>query len=710
MKVQTKILLLLLAIVLTFVGGLTAMRERGLAKVCAIARERAEERSKMFDQFLAERGDKLKVLVEDSTNWDDLVRAIGKDDHAWAETTINDLTLATYEANAIWIYRPDLTLFFSKNNRYAENLHALPLPVEALSALFAQCSPAHFFLRVPQGWMEIRGGTIHPSLDPQHETKPQGYFLAGHIWIDENVRRMSLFTGYTIRILDRAPSAPEIASAEEAVQIRFARDLPGWDGLPAAQILVENDSPVIREFNREGRTLFIALIVFAGALLLAIAIPLLRWVRRPLHIISRHLQNEQPAELAPLAREHNEFGRLAELILRFHRTEERLQQTEEQFRHSQKIDAVGRLAGGVAHDFNNLLTVIIGYSELLELRLEHDPSALADVRMIRTAGERAAALTKQLLAFSRKQILLPVVLDLNALVRETDRMLQRIIGEHIRIVHELKEDEARVLVDPGQMEQVLVNLGVNARDAMPAGGTLTIRTDGLALDATQLAAHDMDAPPGEFIALSVRDTGSGMDDETRARIFEPFFTTKGPGKGTGLGLSTVYGIVKQSGGGIIFTTEQGHGSEFTIFLPRETAPLEPPEPGPCRIERTRRAETVLVAEDEEVVRQLICAVLRDAGYEVLCADSPDEALRMARDRAEPIALLVADIVMPEMSGPALAAKVAETHPHIRVLYVSGYSENEISAKGVIEPNLKFLPKPFSHQSLIRKVHELLAEP
>ncbi|MEO6784887.1 MAG: ATP-binding protein, partial [Chthoniobacteraceae bacterium] len=593
MKVQTKILLLLFLIVVTFIGGLIVMRTAGAAKLRAIAAARAEERSRMFDKFLAERGDNLKVLVEDSTNWDDLVRAIGKNDQAWAAATINDHTLATYHANAIWIYRPDFSLFRSINNRYADNLNEVPLPPEALRALFAARHPAHFFLRVPQGWMEIRGGTIHPSLDRFRETKPQGYYLAGHVWIDENVRRMSLFTGYNLRIVPGEEITGVTTSAEEEGQIRFTRDLHGWDGRRVAQILVEHDSPVIREFNVAGRRLFVGLIIFAVALFLALTISLVRWVRRPLRVISRHLQNEEPAELVPLSRERNEFGRLAGLILRFRHTEAMLQQTEEQLRHSQKIDAVGRLAGGVAHDFNNLLTAIIGFSELLEIRFENDASALEEIRMIRTAGERAAALTKQLLAFSRKQILQPVVLDLNALVRETDKLLQRVIGEHIRIAHDLVGDDARVRVDPGQLEQVLINLGVNARDAMPRGGTLTISTKLITLGAGELVSRGIDSKPGEYVALVVADTGSGMDGETLSRIFEPFFTTKEPGKGTGLGLSTVYGIVKQSGGGIGVETELNQGSRFTIFLPRETAPVEPPKPGPTRIKRTRRAETVL---------------------------------------------------------------------------------------------------------------------
>jgi signal transduction histidine kinase len=705
MNVQTKILLLLLAIVTTLIGGLIALKifERG--KFEAIAETRQVERNRKFDKFLADRGDKLKVLVDDSSIWDAMVRATVKGDTAWAEENLNESTLTTYQANAIWIYKADRTLFYSLNNRYAQNLRELPLPKEAFAALFAKERACHFFVHVPQGWMEIRGGTIHPSLDRFRETTPEGYFLSGTIWIEENIKDMSAFTDFDIQIAPAGEGARQRGTEEQGV-ITFARSLPGWDGHPVAEIRVRNDSPIIRELNGASERLFIYLLIFAGVLFLVLAFSLMGWVQRPLHRIMRSLENGQPEALAPLQNAPNEFGKLAQLILRFRHTQKALEQAEERLRHSQKLEAVGRLAGGVAHDFNNLLTAIIGYSELLEAKLSGSHDCLDYAQLIRKAGEQAAALTRQLLAFSRKQLLQPKVLDLNELILEMKKLLQRVIGEHIHIHIETQAGDARVLADPNQIEQVVLNLGVNARDAMPAGGTLTITTT-LRLAPAGLLENDESHGTRECVVLAVRDTGSGMDEETKMRIFEPFFTTKGPGKGTGLGLATVYGIVKQSGGGIMVESEPGKGSEFAIYLPREAAPLTPQEPPPPPFERTRHEETILVVEDEEVVRQLLCSVLEDAGYEVLCASSPNHAITLVRERAETIQLLVTDVVMPEMHGPTLARLLTAMKPEMKVLFVSGYSENDISDQGVIEPELDVLQKPFTQQILIRKISSML---
>jgi len=706
MNVQTKILLLLLAIVTTLVGGLLALKIFEQRKFAAIAKTRQVERNRNFDDFLAERGDNLKALVDDSSIWDAMVRATVKNDTPWAEENVNDATLATYQANGIWIYKADRTLFYSRNNRYAQNLKELPLPTEAFDAMFAKKRECHFFILVPQGWMEVRGGTIHPSLDRFRETTPQGYFFGGHIWINENIRRMSLFTGYDVQIVPAIDAARPRSTEEQGV-ITFSRSLEGWNGQPVAEIHVRNDSPIIRELNHASKRLFICLLIFAGVLFLALAVSLMGWVQRPLHRIMEGLKSGQPDALTPLRDAPNEFGKLAQLILQFHDTQEALEEAKERLRHSQKLEAVGRLAGGVAHDFNNLLTAIIGYSELLEARLSGNNACQEHAQLIRKAGEQAAALTRQLLAFSRKQLLQPKVLDLNALILEMHKLLQRVIGEHIRIHIETATTDARVLADPNQIEQVVLNLGVNARDAMPAGGTLTITTLRRTPPSGLLEKDDSHSAR-ECVALMVRDTGTGMDEETKGRIFEPFFTTKGPGKGTGLGLATVYGIVKQSGGGIMVESELGKGSVFSIYLPYAEAPLTPPEPSLPPLEKSRLRETILVVEDEEVVRQLLCSVLGDAGYEVLCAGSSSEAIALVKGHAGVIQLLVTDVVMPEMHGPDLARLLTQMKPEMKVLFVSGYSENDISDQGVIEPNLDVLQKPFTQQILIRKISSMLA--
>ncbi|HSP45974.1 MAG TPA: ATP-binding protein, partial [Chthoniobacterales bacterium] len=598
MRVQTKILLLLVTLVLILISALVVGRLFAERRFKAIADQRATERSRIFDEFLAERGDRLSAVVDDSTNWDDLVRAIKSNDHTWADATISLETLATRDFNAVWVYKPDLSLFHSKNNRYAESLREAPIPREALEHLFAMREVVHFFVNTPEGWMELRGATIHPSRDRFRETPAQGYFLAGRFWIDESVRRMSAFTGYSIRVVPAEKALGEQKSAEEQGVITFRRAFPGWDGHAVAELQVESDSPLIREFNRAGRNLFAGLIVFAAALLLILSISMIRWVRRPLHLISRNLENQNPEGLAPLATQPNEFGRLARLILKFRETEQTLHQAEEQLRHAQKLEAVGRLAGGIAHDFNNLLTAIIGYSQLIEERVNGVVKEHA--QLIRKAGEQAAALTRQLLAFSRKQILEPRVLDLNTLVRDMEKLLHRVIGESIRITLDPTPTGARVRADPSQLEQVLLNLGVNARDAMPGGGTLGIATRETTLTSKEITARGIDVTPGRYVLLVVSDTGSGMDEETLSRIFEPFFTTKGPGKGTGLGLSTVYGIVKQSGGGITVESIPGQGSTFSLFLPATLDDLDVREVPPAD-SKSHGSETILVVEDEEVV-------------------------------------------------------------------------------------------------------------
>jgi two-component system cell cycle sensor histidine kinase/response regulator CckA len=396
-------------------------------------------------------------------------------------------------------------------------------------------------------------------------------------------------------------------------------------------------------------------------------------------------------------------GRLAQLVLALDVTERR--QLEAQLRQSQKMEAIGTLAGGVAHDFNNLLTTILGYSGLLLDGLEGESPLREGIEEIQKAGERAAALTRQLLAFSRRQVLAPVVLDLNAVVANMEKMLRRLIGEDVALVAVLARDLWSVRADAGQIEQVIVNLVVNARDAMPRGGKVTIETRNHDLDDSYVRTHAY-AQPGEHVCLSVSDTGTGIDPETRARIFEPFFTTKSPGKGTGLGLSTVYGIVKQSGGSIEVYSEPGRGTSFKVYLPRvldgenSVAPeaKHPPVGG---------AETVLLVEDEEAVRRLARLVLEKMGYKVLEAASAEEALSVAGDHAGEIGLLLTDSVMSGMSGPDLARILRVQRPETRVLFMSGYTDDAIVRHGLLEPNEAFLQKPFSPDVLARKIREVL---
>jgi PAS domain S-box-containing protein len=390
-------------------------------------------------------------------------------------------------------------------------------------------------------------------------------------------------------------------------------------------------------------------------------------------------------------------------------SEEALRRSEEQLRQSQKMEAIGQLAGGVAHDFNNLLTAILGYAELMTMRTKPGDPLLRDVAEIRKAAERASALTRQLLIFSRKQILSPRVLDLNAVVRQTESLLHRLIGEDVRLVSHLAPDLHPVRVDPGQLEQVLLNLAVNARDAMPRGGLLTLETENVHLHEPLVAGSEA-LDPGRYVMLAVSDTGVGMDRQTRQRAFEPFFTTKEQGKGTGLGLSTVYGIVRQSGGHVWVYSEPGHGACFRIYLPEaEAVPraAEPTVSGPAPARAVRGTETVLVVEDESAVRELTRQVLRLQGYAILDAANGGEALAVAAAHDGPIHLLVTDVVMPGMTGPDLAAKLQAVRPEMKVLFLSGYTSHAMVGGGMLEEGTNFLQKPFTPMDLAGTVRLIL---
>jgi two-component system cell cycle sensor histidine kinase/response regulator CckA len=379
---------------------------------------------------------------------------------------------------------------------------------------------------------------------------------------------------------------------------------------------------------------------------------------------------------------------------------------EEKLRHAQKMEAIGRLAGGVAHDFNNLLTVIMGYNQILSDGVPAVGRLMKATVQIRTASERAEEITKQLLAFSRKQVLQPRVIDLNDVMMNLDTMLRRLIGEDIEVLTVPGRDVGAVKADPGQIEQVIMNLAVNARDAMPRGGKLTLETKNSELDDAYAREHPP-LQPGRYVMLAVSDTGIGMDADTQAHIFEPFFTTKEVGKGTGLGLSTVYGIVKQSEGYIWVYSEPQRGTTFEIYFPRVDQPVDRVRAGRRPAGMQRGTETILLVEDNEQVRQLTSSVLADCGYKVLPAAGPEEGLALCRAHHPDIQLLVTDVILPGMKGPQLAEQVRQISPRTRVLYVSGYTSDAVVHYGVLDPGLWFLAKPFSVSELVAKVREVL---
>ena len=380
-------------------------------------------------------------------------------------------------------------------------------------------------------------------------------------------------------------------------------------------------------------------------------------------------------------------------------------QLEAQLLQAQKMEAVGRLAGGIAHDFNNAIGVIVGYSSLLKEGLPANDNAQHYADEIGKAGQRAALLTRQLLAFSRKQVIQPTIVDLNSVVTETEKMLRRLIGEDIEMVVVRGPDLGRVKMDLGQIDQILMNLAINARDAMPHGGKLLIETANAELDTTHLIQYPY-AKPGSYVTLSVSDTGCGMDKETQAHIFEPFYTTKAPGQGTGLGLSTVYGIVKQSEGYVWAYSEPGKGARFKIYLPRVDALAEPlPTAGPSAI--LGGSETILLVEDDDAMRELTRSCLEGSGYAVLHAASGESAVLTAAGHEAPIHLLITDVVMTGISGPSLAKSLVASRPQMKVLYISGYTSELITERSVLDRNISLLEKPFTREALLRKVRATL---
>jgi signal transduction histidine kinase len=386
---------------------------------------------------------------------------------------------------------------------------------------------------------------------------------------------------------------------------------------------------------------------------------------------------------------------------------EALHNTEKQLVQSQKLEAVGRLAGGISHDFNNLLTVILGYSDIMKRNLREGDPLRRNVDEITRASERAASLTRQLLAFSRKQVMQPKVFDLNTVVSDLEKMLRRMIGEDIELRVTAETDLGNIKADPVQLEQVLMNLVVNARDAMPKGGKLSIETANVYLDESYSQDH-VSVVPGHYVMLAISDTGCGMDEETRQRIFEPFFTTKEQGKGTGLGLSMVYGIVKQSGGNIWVYSEEGRGTTFKIYFPRVTAAAEEYRRAAHGLEVEGGSETILLVEDAEWVRTLARQVLESAGYRVLEAGNADAAIKLCESiNGDRIDLLLTDVVMPGMSGNDMSRILLAKHPGMPVLYMSGYTDDAIVQHGVLEAGINFLQKPFTPAALASKVREVL---
>ncbi len=508
------------------------------------------------------------------------------------------------------------------------------------------------------------------------------------------------------QIQDHSPQAQTYLDGER-YYVASVELTPGLQ--PAAELIVlksyKEAAAYLQKLNRQLLALGLVAILAGGALIFVVS----DTVTRPLASLVQGVEALERGDFSyPLgASGHDELSELTRAFdgMRdtLQRNEKQRQQLEGQLRQAQKMEALGRLAGGVAHDFNNLLTVIRGHSQLLLDRVQSDEALCASSQQIQKTADRAASLTRQMLAFSRMQVLQPKILDMNELIAEMSKLLRRLIREDIEFSLRLGDSLGRVKADPGQLEQVLLNLTVNASDAMPLGGKLTIETQNAIVDK-EYARMSPPVEPGSYIVVSVTDTGQGMDASTKARIFEPFFTTKEPGKGTGLGLATVYGVVKQSGGFIWVESTPRKGSRFEVYLPRTEEQEDSAAAVPQITGSARKRETVLVVEDEREVRELACEFLRSAGYDVLTAQDGMEALETAKRMGASIRVVLTDVVMPKMRGPALAKQLRTLLPRVKIVYMTGYLEQNGSDIDFLEDAL-YLQKPFSRESIVHRMNE-----
>ncbi|WP_348547126.1 response regulator [Chthoniobacter sp.] len=715
--------MLLLLAGTAFVAGLVALRRTEAQKFAGAKAALESAWRARVEEFWGNQGASLQKMVEEYSGRPNVLEAIVSDNRKWAEDTWDDRTLAGFSASAVWVYHGEGTLFYSHSNTQPEELQKTPLSADALAKLFGRDKVTQFYFPLAPSvtgglrLMEVRGVSIRSSLDRTRQSPVEAFFLAGRIW-DEDQLRLAFLDNDRAHLLSPEKAAATVFGASEMHDVVPLRD---WQGRDLAHLVFTKVDPQMAALDARGDNVFFTLLLGALVLFVVLFLLLHRAVVRPLQRVIESLHTENVKPLEPLRGQKAEFGELARLIKTFFvqradlmremnersAAEKALHESEEMLRHLQKMEAVGRLAGGVAHDFNNLLTAIIGYADLLRQRFGDNPAARQPAELIHQAGEQAAGLTRQLLAFSRKQLLQPKIIDLNAIITNLHRLLQRIIGEHIEIVSQPEAAQPRVKADPGQIEQVIVNLGVNARDAMPGGGRLTIRTCNLVVSEAR-PVPELEA--GEYVALEVTDTGEGMDAETKGRIFEPFFTTKGPGKGTGLGLATVYGIVRQSHGAIVVESECGRGSTFRIYLPMEQGAVETVALAPIPANGAARKELILVVEDEDIVRDLVCEILQSQGYRVLATNRGSEAVRLLREEEHNVDLLISDVVMPEMNGARVAQHVHELCPRARVLFVSGYSENDMADQGLEALAFQVLQKPFTPGTLTRKVRAVLDAP
>lgn len=750
-RVQIKIIILLFLLIVSLAVGLSYLFISEHEKADILFKETEHTKNKFLEQIIEIKGFTFKALAVDYTFWDDMVEFVSTGDQNWARENI-DTSLQTFGASVCWVCRPDFSLVYSVNNLDDPRLKELPFSAQDLRQLFSSGYFRRFFVNTGSGLMETYTAPIQPNSDLKRESKPQGFFIVGRIWNSEYLEELSQLTGNKLRVIPAEEGVPYISYQRGSGELIISNTLTDWADRPVAKVYAKTESAIIKAINRYSQRNTGFIFIFAFFVLLLFVFFFIRWIGRPLALISRSLETQDISVTKALEADRTEFGNIASLISNFFQQKDMLikevmerenaesalqkakdeleikvaertrelktanerllvefeerHRLHEQFLQAQKMESIGRLAGGVAHDFNNLLTIIINYAILARDILPQENQVRQDVEEILKAGQRAANLTRQLLAFSRHQLVFPQVVNINELIINMEKMLRRLIGENIELIIALDRELKSIKADPGNIEQIMVNLVVNAQDAIiSTQGRIKIETVNVIFDQKAVAGR-VGLQPGEYVVLMVSDTGMGMSEEVKNHLFEPFFTTKSPGKGTGLGLATIYGVVKQHHGYVEVDSQEGKGTIFRIYFSavsggKTGSPDEKEDSFP------RGNETVLLVEDNASVRYVTVRMLEKLGYKVLVSASGEEAMNLAAGYNGDIHLLMTDVVLSGISGKELAEKILSLKPDIKVLFISGYTDEAVSLRGLESQEANFLQKPFTQEALAQKARKIL---
>lgn len=699
MRLQLKLMFLLLAIVAIFVATSLGLYYEQNRNVDLMLQNRERETGALFEKIIELKGNSLLTLACDYTYWDEMVNFVHAPDEQWLKENV-ETALGTFNAQAVWIYDTDArqVCFVADDDDHGWLREILN--DELRGHLFRNGPFEHFFVKNRAGLVEIRGATIHPTDDVQRQTPAHGYFFTGRLWNESYLDGIAKVLGGQIDILGHAQGTTD--NRGQGVMQLF-HPLSDHTGKPLAVIRLTTVSPLVRQFVDAVIRNFATAIGLALAVLLALSAALVRWVSVPLGRISAALATSDGQKVAALLSDRAEFGNIARLVGRSLEqqaelrreieqriaAEEEKARLEDQLMQSEKIQAIGRLAGGIAHDFNNIMQGILGYSSMLLSTADPDSFQFKALSIIQEAAERAASLTQRLLGFARKGKYRIAEVDIHREIQKVTELIRQTLDRNVRITFDLRAASPVVKGDPSQMHQVLLNLAVNARDAMPSGGTLSFTTDLLTLDADYCTKH-IDCAPGAYLLIQVADTGMGMTADVQKHLFEPFFTTKVGG--TGMGLPMIHGIVKNHGGSIIVYSEPGHGTVFKIYLPVANENLaqqqELATPAPVS-----GSGTIMVIDDEKNVLENCADMLRSLGYRPVTFERGRDAIEYLRTTTDKIKLVLLDLIMPEMDGLETFTKLRELRPAIDVMVLSGFS-----ADGRVTEMLKrgakcFLQKP-----------------